>query len=91
MIRLALAGAPGPARASHALGAERTPQLEDLALEEMRRGLAGGSLWVLNLANELVATTSFNAETRGVVQVGSTEAEAMKRRSTMLLARGVGH
>lgn len=53
-----------------ALGAPSAAHVAELAREETRRWRAGGTLWVLTVAGELVAMTGFNAETRGTVQIG---------------------
>jgi RimJ/RimL family protein N-acetyltransferase len=52
------------------LGAPRTPELAEAAREQMRSWRSAGTLWVLTVAGEIVAMTGFNAETRGVCQVG---------------------
>lgn len=52
------------------LGATRTPELTQSARREMEGWREAGTLWVLTIAGEIVAMTGFNAETRGIVQVG---------------------
>lgn len=53
-----------------ALGAVRSPELERVVQEQVERGRATGRLLVLSADAQLVAMTSFNAEARGIVQVG---------------------
>jgi RimJ/RimL family protein N-acetyltransferase len=52
------------------LGTIRTPEQEQSARRETEGWREAGSLWVLTVADEIVAMTGFNAETRGIVQVG---------------------
>lgn len=52
------------------LGMGRTPEQEQSARRETEAGREAGSLWVLTVGEQIVAMTSFNAETRGIVQVG---------------------
>jgi RimJ/RimL family protein N-acetyltransferase len=52
------------------LGAERTPDLENSALQNLAVACKEGLFWVLTHGGELVAMTAFNASARGIVQVG---------------------
>ncbi len=52
------------------LGAARTPELEKAAREQVVDWRSAGTLWVLTVNQEVVAMTGFNAETRGIVQIG---------------------
>lgn len=52
------------------LGAARTPELEQSARRETENWRAVGTLRVLTVGGEVVAMSGFNAETRGIVQVG---------------------
>ena len=52
------------------LGSLRTPELEQRACRMLEGWLAAGTLWVLTVGGELVAMTGFNAQARGIVQVG---------------------
>jgi RimJ/RimL family protein N-acetyltransferase len=52
------------------LGTIRTPEQEQSARRETEGWREAGTLWVLTVADEIVAMTGFNAETRGIVQVG---------------------
>jgi RimJ/RimL family protein N-acetyltransferase len=52
------------------LGAARTPELTESALQQMRLWHDTGALWVLLVDGAISAMTGFNAEGRGIVQVG---------------------
>jgi uncharacterized protein len=52
------------------LGMDRTPEQEQSACRETEAWREVGTLWVLTVGDEVVAMTGFNAETRGIVQVG---------------------
>jgi RimJ/RimL family protein N-acetyltransferase len=52
------------------LGAPRTSALEQQGRREAADWRASGLLWVLTVGGELVAMTGFNAQARGVAQVG---------------------
>ena len=63
----------GPWRADYmveCLGTRRTPELAETSREQMRGWCKAGTFWLLTDANEIVAMTGFNAETRGVCQIG---------------------
>ena len=52
------------------LGNASSPEQRAAARRETEGGREAGTLWVLTVAEEVVAMTGFNAETRGIVQVG---------------------
>lgn len=52
------------------LGKSRTPALGEQSRREIENWLASGTLWVLSVGGAPVAMTGFNAEARGVAQVG---------------------
>jgi predicted GNAT family acetyltransferase len=52
------------------LGGNRDAALEESCRSTMQAWLSGGTLWVLTLAGEIVSMTGFNAQARGIVQVG---------------------
>jgi predicted GNAT family acetyltransferase len=53
-----------------AMSAVRGPALEQRVSQIMHTWRESGNLWVLTLGGEIVAMTGFNAEARGIVQVG---------------------
>jgi uncharacterized protein len=62
------------------LGAARTPELETAAREQVHSWRAAGTLWVLTVGTEVVAMSGFNAETRGIVQIGGVFTPPARRR-----------
>jgi RimJ/RimL family protein N-acetyltransferase len=52
------------------LGKQPSAELEARARREVEAWLVTGSLWVLSVSGKLVAMTGFNAEARGIVQIG---------------------
>lgn len=52
------------------LGTVRTPKQQQSARRETEGGREAGNLWVLTVADQVVAMTGFNAETRRIAQVG---------------------
>jgi uncharacterized protein len=52
------------------LGLARTPEQEQLARRDTEGWREAGNLWVLTVQGEVVTMTGFNAEARGMVQVG---------------------
>jgi RimJ/RimL family protein N-acetyltransferase len=58
------------AYAVESLGAVRNAALEKEARELMESWSLSGRCWVLTRSDEIVAMTGFNAEARGIVQVG---------------------
>jgi ribosomal protein S18 acetylase RimI-like enzyme len=52
------------------LGGTRDGALESSCRSTMEGWLNGGTLWVLTLGGEIVSMTGFNAQARGIVQVG---------------------
>ncbi|HEX2872020.1 MAG TPA: GNAT family N-acetyltransferase [Polyangiaceae bacterium] len=52
------------------LGLARTPEQELRARRDTEGWREAGNLWVLTVNGQIVAMTGFNAETRGMVQVG---------------------
>lgn len=52
------------------LGTLSTPEQQAAARRETEGWREAGTLWVLTVADEIVAMSGFNAETRGIVQVG---------------------
>jgi predicted GNAT family acetyltransferase len=52
------------------LGAARSAALEQQGRREAEEWRQSGELWVLTVGAEIVAMTGFNAETRGIAQVG---------------------
>jgi RimJ/RimL family protein N-acetyltransferase len=63
------------------LGAVRTPELEERALQGLRHWHSIGDMWVLERQGELVAMTGFSGKTRGIVQVGGVYAPPELRRN----------
>lgn len=52
------------------LGKQRTPELSEQSRREVDNWLAAGTLWLLAVGGAPVAMTGFNAEARGIAQVG---------------------
>jgi len=52
------------------LGASRSAALEQQGRREAEERRRSGALWVLTVGGEIVAMTGFNAEARGIAQVG---------------------
>jgi uncharacterized protein len=55
---------------SETLGASRTPELVEGARERMLSWRDSGNVWLLSRGSQPLSMTGFNANTRGVVQVG---------------------
>jgi predicted GNAT family acetyltransferase len=53
------------------LGFTRTPEQEQAARRDIEGWREAGNLWVLTVKDEIVAMTGFNAEARGMAQVGN--------------------
>ena len=62
------------------LGKQRTPALAEQARREVEAWLASRFLWVLSVGGSPVAMTGFNAEARGVAQVGGVFTTPAARR-----------